>query len=220
VNWLPVYEGRKEIGEEPVGYDAERMKPLRDRAIQGRVNPAGIPVLYLASTEQTAISEVRPWIGAQVSVAQFIITRSLKMLDLSEGHGQFAMGHLTIKQILKEEDVDPATITKAVWTDIDGAFSRPVSASDDTADYVPTQILAELFRGAGYDGLIYRSMFGEKGYNLALFDVDDAELINCAPYDVRRIVIEAEESGNRWFATGNLSKRKPARRRRRPGKSL
>ncbi len=50
-----------------------RMKPQIDRATEGRANPTGIPVLYLASSEQTAISEVRPWIGSELSVAQFRI---------------------------------------------------------------------------------------------------------------------------------------------------
>src|SRR4051812_40688923 len=47
----------------PCAYPPERMKPLAGRAREGRVNPRGIPCLYLASQEETAISEVRPWVG-------------------------------------------------------------------------------------------------------------------------------------------------------------
>jgi len=92
---------------------------------------------------------------------------------------------------------------KGVWIDIDNAFSRPVTLSDDSADYVPTQILAELFKNAGYDAIIYRSQFGEKGYNIALFNVEDAEVINCAPYQVRGIEVTFEQIGNMWFSTKN-----------------
>ena len=91
---------------------------------------------------------------------------------------------LTFGELLNGTLVPPDKKAKLVWTDIDNAFSRPVTLSDDEADYVPTQILAELFRSAGYDGVIYRSQFGEKGHNLALFNVADAEPINCAPYRV------------------------------------
>ncbi|MEX6396516.1 RES family NAD+ phosphorylase [Providencia hangzhouensis] len=56
---------------------------------------------------------------------------------------------------------------KAVWTDIDNAFSTPVTRSDDKANYAPTQILAELFRSAGYDAIAYKSHFGDEGYNIA-----------------------------------------------------
>jgi len=192
----------------PVGFDATRMKPLADRATEGRVNPAGIPVLYLASTEQTAISEVKPWIGAEISVAQFETLRNLRAVDLSLGHGQTAFGHLTLLQLEGEDPTDAATKEKAVWIDIDNAFSRPVTRSDDTADYVSTQILAELFRSKGYAAIIYRSQFGEKGYNVALFDVDDAEAINCAPYEVMDIEVRYKEIGNTWFSKKHLESKK------------
>src|SRR5262245_18784895 len=52
VDYDPVTdEDGKEIGEEPHGFGAARMKPSSNRAREGRINPAGIPVLYLASSE-------------------------------------------------------------------------------------------------------------------------------------------------------------------------
>ena len=57
--------------------------------------------------------------------------------------------------------LSPEVKEKAVWVEIDCAFSHPTTLSDDAADYVPTQILAELFRDTGYDGIVYRSHFGE-----------------------------------------------------------
>jgi hypothetical protein len=181
------------------GFGAERMKPLVDRATEGRVNPAGIPVLYLTSTEQTAISEVRPWIGSEISVAEFKIVRDLRTLDLSRGHGVMPFEHLTFAQFEGEEAIEAEAKEKAVWIEIDNAFSRPVTLSDNSADYVPTQILAELLRDAGYEAVIYRSQFGEEGYNVTLFDVDDGALISCAPYRVTRIEVNSEQIGNKWF---------------------
>ena len=202
VNYDPVVdENGNEIGEEPCGFGAARMKPLINRAIEGRVNPAGIPVLYLASGEQTAISEVRPWIGSEVSVAQFRILRDLKTINLSLGHGEVSIGQLAISQLLGDEPLDAEKKERAVWIDIDNAFSRPTTRSDDTAEYVPTQILTELFRSVGYDAIVYRSQFGEKGYNVALFNVEDADAINCAPYRVMGIDVKYDEIGNRWFST-------------------
>jgi hypothetical protein len=49
----------------------ERMFPVRDRATEGRVNPKGIPCLYMASDKHTAMAEVRPWIGS-LGVRQLI----------------------------------------------------------------------------------------------------------------------------------------------------
>lgn len=195
VDYDPVVQDGIEVGEEPHGFGPARMKPLANRAREGRINPAGISVLYLASSEQTAISEIRPWVGSEVSIAQFKILRKLRAVNLSLGHGKISIGYIL------EEEPTSETKEKTVWVDIDNAFSRPVTLSDDSADYAPTQILAELFRNAGYDAVIYRSQFGEKGYNIALFDVDDAEAINCAPYQVKGIEVTFEEIGNRWFST-------------------
>ena len=89
-----------------------------------------------------------------------------------------------------------------VWIDIDNAFSRPVMRCDDTADYVPTQILAELFCDKGYDGLVYRSQFGESGYNIGLFDVGAAEAVSGKPYRVTGIDMNYEEFGNGWSTKG------------------
>ena len=188
-----------DMGEEPVGYGAERMKPRRHRAAEGRANPTGIAVLYLGTTEQTAISEVRPWVGASVSVAQFKILRELKAIDLSKGHGKSSFGAIGLGHFLNGEPLSAEEKEKAVWIDIDSAFSKPITNSDDAADYVPTQILAELFRNAGYDAIIYKSHFGKKGFNIAIFNIDDATAINCAPYEVTSIEVKFRESGNRWY---------------------
>ncbi len=87
VDWeTNIDEDGNMVGEQPRGYGASRMKPFPDRAREGRANPTGIPVLYAGKTVETAISEVRPWIGAEVSVARCVTNRSLRALDLSLGH--------------------------------------------------------------------------------------------------------------------------------------
>ncbi|MFZ0569740.1 MAG: RES domain-containing protein [Rhodomicrobium sp.] len=44
------------------------MKPIPNWLSEGRANPRGIPYLYLASTRDTALAEVRPWIGSHITV--------------------------------------------------------------------------------------------------------------------------------------------------------
>ncbi|HRK95748.1 MAG TPA: RES family NAD+ phosphorylase [Rhodospirillales bacterium] len=200
IDYAPVVEDGVEMGEVPYGFGPARMKPLANQAREGRVNPVAISVLYLASEKQTAISEVRPWVGAEISVAQFKVLRNLRAVDLSPGYGK---RWIDLSVFDPGSQPDAKQKEKGVWIDIDNAFSRPVTLSDDSADYVPTQILAELFKNAGYDAIIYRSQFGEKGYNIALFNVEDAEVINCAPYQVRGIEVTFEQIGNMWFSTKN-----------------
>ena len=91
-----------------LAHDRERMKPRSDRAREGRGNPAGISMLYLASSVQTAVSEVRPWVGSEVSVAQFEVSRDVKVIYLSLGHWQswlqllFSLGHFGTKPMSRE----------------------------------------------------------------------------------------------------------------------
>ena len=195
VDWIP-------HDHEPmnmlIGFSPSRMKP-NSRVASGRANSAGIPVLYLATTEQTAISEVRPWVGSKVSLAEFRTVRDLKAINLTRGFGGASFGELTLDQLSGEETVDAGTKERAVWADIDNSFSRPSDLSESAADYVPTQILAELFQDAGFDALIYRSQFGENGRNVAAFNVDDAEIVNCGPYEVSGIDIRFGLIGNHWF---------------------
>ena len=78
VDYVPLKdEDGQEFGEDPMEFSGTMMKPVAEYTREGRANSSGIPVLYLASTEQTAISEVRPWVGTEVSVAQFRVTASL-----------------------------------------------------------------------------------------------------------------------------------------------
>ncbi|RUO45870.1 RES family NAD+ phosphorylase [Pseudidiomarina donghaiensis] len=144
------------VGEElmdyfPTAYKPERMKPLRDSAREGRANPKGIPFLYTATGKETAMAEVRPWIGSIISAGQFITVKELKLIDFSveQGDEQYFFFH----EPTEEEKV------RAVWSHINNAFSRPVLESDTTADYAPTQIIAEFIKSKGYDGIVYKSAF-------------------------------------------------------------
>ena len=204
IEYLPVTDDSgEEVGEEPIGFSGARMKPVAEHAREGRANSSGIPVLYLASTKQTAISEIRPWVQSEVSVAQFGVTRKLKAINLTQGDGK-SLWSLTLEQMWGKEEVDAETKTRVVWDDIDNAFSQPVTPSDERESYLPTRILAELFQEAGYDAIVYRSQFGQEGqdgYNIALFKLEDAEILNCAAYRVESIEINSKLFGHGWSAS-------------------
>lgn len=168
----------------PGPHSETRMKPLQDRAHEGRVNPKGIPCLYFATTREVAMSEVRPWIGSVVSVARFRTERSLTVVDCSVFHGADIPHH---------DEPTPEDIETTVWAHIDHAFSRPVTRSDNMAEYAATQILAELFRSEGHEGIIYKSAFSAEGYNVALFDLDCARQTDSSIFEVRNAVFEFAE---------------------------
>jgi len=76
-----------------------------------------------------------------------------------------------------------------VWLEIDKAFSEPVIPSDRTADYIPTQIIAELFKSGGFDGIVYKSSLST-GSNVVLFNLGVADLINCFLYEAKSVESE------------------------------
>lgn len=158
-------------------------------------------MLYVGTTVKTAISEVRPWGGANVFLATCKLLSPLRVLDLSLGHGKSSLSGPIFSYILGVKELTAQQKEKAVWTDIDNAFSTPVTRSDDKANYAPTQILAELFRSAGYDTIAYKSHFGDEGYNIAIFDLDSVDVVSCAPYQVKMINIIAEQVNNAWYKT-------------------
>jgi hypothetical protein len=69
-----------------------------------------------------------------------------------------------------------------IWSCIDIAFAEPTTRSDDTGDYAATQIIAELFKSAQFGGVAYKSNFGREGFNVALFDIEATDLLNCSLY--------------------------------------
>ena len=85
----------------------------------------------------------------------------LELIDCSREQKDFPL-HLVLQE-LEEQESEPAEIEKAVWSDINRAFAEPMTRSDDSADYVATQILAELFKREGFGGIAYKSNFGEDG---------------------------------------------------------
>lgn len=175
--------------DEPVPYKAEGMKPLRHSAHEGRVNPRGIPCLYAASKKETAVAEVRPWLGALVSVAQMKLVRELKLVNCSEGHNSAFD--------LYFEEPEPTEREAAVWRAISRGFSEPVSPDPGVAEYAPTQVLAEHFRKIGYDGVVYASKLGD-GFNVALFDLDALSVVDVRLYPVKAVRYEIGELRNSY----------------------
>ncbi len=175
--WEPFYLNGEYLCDAPCPFHPERMKPLQNSAFEGRANPQGITYLYLSTDMNTAMAEIRPWIGSYISLAQFKLSKNIKIINCTSEEKEY-------KDYIEEPN--PKVREIAVWGDIDRAFSTPVTPNESTADYVPTQIIAELFKNSGFDGIAYRSSLGE-GHNIVLFDLDSADFINCTLYKTEKV---------------------------------
>jgi len=187
------FETIKQHGEEidiPCPFSSERMKPVSHMAREGRANPKGIPYLYLSTDRDTAMAEVRPWIGSYISVGQFKVLKNLKLINCTVKQKKGFSFYFKEPSAKEKEE--------AVWAGIDSSFSKPVEPNDSIADYVSTQIIAELFKNNGYDGIAYKSSLG-KGHNIVLFDLNAADLINCFLFEVKKVSLDFKETAQPYF---------------------
>jgi RES domain len=148
-------------------FPREEMKPDRQFVQDGRLNPRGIAYLYLAGDKDTAIAEVRPWVGELVSIGQFEVLENIQVVDcVSTKYLPYAGDYSgsDYKPPAEDERDD------VVWGAIGHAFAVPATQNEAYLTYAPTQILAEVLRDEGYDGIAYRSAMSWSGYNVALFD--------------------------------------------------
>lgn len=171
----------------------KRMKPLANMFIEGRANPRGISYLYLSDHKETALAEVRPWLDVKISIGQFKVLEELKIMDCAVS---------TKSRIIYFIEPEPKKKELSVWSHIDEAFSKPVNPNDNIIDYIPTQIIAELFKSKGYHGLSYKSSCGE-GLNYVLFDLNVVKQLNCFLYETKEIKFKFSECANPYFVKGN-----------------
>lgn len=106
-----------------------------------RANYRYIPYLYCANDPYTALVEVRPRLGAQISVATISVKEELRLLD-------FTMTHVPSKM---------SEAKRNLFSDLSLLYSKPVTDDDDVLDYIPTQYIAEYTKNLGYDGIIFTS---------------------------------------------------------------
>ncbi|MDP5137851.1 RES family NAD+ phosphorylase [Rheinheimera baltica] len=74
-----------DVGSNELFKLSEMGAPPKGKAASGRINPEGIPYLYLADSPATAIAEVRPWKNAEISVGIFKTTRQVKVVSFNSG---------------------------------------------------------------------------------------------------------------------------------------
>ena len=133
----------------PVG---EMSAPPPEVAKGGRLNPPGLPYLYLAADVETAVAELRPWRGADVTVATFECVRDIPVFTLPAAKSADEQRDFALKQLAEE-------------------FSTPVE-HDTLLGYTVTQTIAEALKAAcdpAMEGVEYPSAMRRDGRNIAIF---------------------------------------------------
>ena len=157
--------------DDPFAQDAMGAPPP-DKARAGRANPPGIPHLYVASDETTAVAEVRAEPGEWVTVATVEIPPdSLRVLDLTRD--------VRVIDPFAYEDLYQALMLRELLQIFSYDLSRPIRPSDHEIDYVGTQFISEYFRDRGFSGIVYPSALAS-GTNAVFFDPAIATVTGCA----------------------------------------
>ena len=148
--------------EDFYGYNKkDSFVPPENKMQANRANAEGIPCLYAAKDEKTAVAEVRPFIGNRISVATIQVKRDLKIYDLF-----FDLSK-------SEKEIINYTPFK-IWLGIAIAFSIP-HENNAKNEYLLTQCISEYIQLAGFDGIQYSSSLDEGGKNLVLFNCKNIE---------------------------------------------
>lgn len=137
--------------------------PVQFALQSNRMNPPGIPMLYLASSAQTALEETR---AKEARIGQWQLLRPLRILDLRRlprVPGFFSdteRGHRLALRFLHH-------FTDDIMTPVDRDQRVHV-------DYLPSQVVTEFVRDYAFDegkvdGIAYGSSVRRNGWNVALF---------------------------------------------------
>ncbi|MCS4484370.1 RES family NAD+ phosphorylase [Gleimia sp. 6138-11-ORH1] len=157
--------------------------PPPEKATSGRANSAGIPVLYLASDEDTAIAEVRPDPGEIVQVAFFKITEG-KVLDLRDN-----ASYSSPFRVEETDDIATLNVFLSLFKEIAQGLATPIVKADRVLKYLPYQFICELLQANGFDGILFPSSVS-RGNNLVLFDVTKPKAYRSVLHRVTRHYFE------------------------------
>jgi RES domain-containing protein len=152
--------------------EAELGAPPQELAAAGRMNPAGISYLYLATERRVAIGEVMRSPPCNAAIGRFKTAKSLLLLDLT---------CVPDPPSLFDEDGRWEREAIMFLSDFVRDISQPVRKDGrEHISYVPSQVVSEYFsqvfrtpEGERLDGLVYPSAVQSRGKNVVLFPLED-----------------------------------------------
>ncbi len=181
------YRARIQNSKDEMFKICEMGAPPNHIASQGRASPAGIPYLYLASTEDTAVAEIRPHTGDYATVGRVTAKSNLKLVDLRNLRKSVSPFLVDDDEIPKlREDID-------LLVELGKELTRPIVPNAAAIDYIPSQYICEFFKKCDYHGVMYKSSVG-KGVNLSLFDPSNATVNDVKSYLLTRVSVEIDSN--------------------------
>lgn len=158
--------------------------------IEGRLNPRGIGMLYLASAEETALKEVRASFNDNVVVVPIKINNPVKIVDLTQ------IMHVSPFIMLDTKFLEVYQLNKEIISIFVKELEKPVKSHPTNLDYLPTQYLSAIAQ-TRYLGIKYRSTMGLEdpdNYDIVLFNENG---VTALMDKIRRYKISKIEYGHK-----------------------
>ena len=179
---------RSRINKSDKPYEIKDMgKPPKKEVLNGRANPIGIPYLYISSTINTAISEIRGHKGEIVTVAEFEMNSDLKLADLRD-----PINTISPFDLSDEDELELIYKNMPFLSLLGNELSKPVIPREANLEYLPSQYLCELLKHIGFHGIIYKSSI-DTGNNYVIFDDSKLKCINTFQYKITEMIIKSEK---------------------------
>ncbi len=170
-----------DMGAPPIGF-----------ASSGRANPFGISYLYMASTIETALSEVRPFNDGIVYVSELLINEDFKndairFIDLTNPRRDVS------PFVFSEDEYEQLIYSLSLLETFSSDLSKPVKPHKSDLEYLPTQFICEYIKSLNYKGIIFNSSFGN-GVNFVAFDTNLFIPLIPKAYKIQRTYYEHSEA--------------------------
>lgn len=158
--------------EDPEGIPIVKKVPFKSAQISappifstaaGRLNRQGVSYLYLASSQDIALGEVRPHPGHYVSIGKFKSKSDLLLADFR---------FINLFDYFDDENNLKSFL---FLEDLSKELSQTV-LPNESEQYLITQFLSDMIRDLKYDGIIFNSSVSN-GYNLLVFDSTKFEYV-------------------------------------------
>lgn len=150
-----VFHKSNEVDDAMIRPDLHVGPPPEKLARAGRMNANGISMFYGASDEKVALAEVRPPVGSRALVAEFKLTRSIKLLDVASLQSVYVEG-----SIFDPDYLEQMSLAKFLGR-LSDRITMPVMPDDEPTEYLITQMIADylaLQTVPGLDGILFPSV--------------------------------------------------------------
>jgi len=179
--------------------DVELSAPPSHLAPSGRMNPRGISFFYGALEQDTAISEVRPYIGSYVVVGKFNLLRDIELIDLT------SFEHLSVMGSIFDPKIYLLTQRALFLKEFSKIVSMPVHPHEIESEYLPTQIVAE-YLSKKFDGMIFSSSQSSKSNkNVVLFHhASKVKSIDNSMFSTVNVNMFDQDDGDFWISVSKI----------------